>query len=183
MTQPPPPESPVRLPFAIMTALALVLIAIAVAWPSRNGGGSGGPVARRGGTTAAGGRAATPQTVSTAAPVAVDAITAAPARYLGRTVTVAGVVARIAGPRELVLRGEDAIQRGRSGPNRLLVVVATHVPDVPGRADDRRIVAGDPIVLGGRVANLRTLRSSVAPRVGYHGVPTLVATRIGVARG
>lgn len=96
--------------------------------------------------------------------------------------TVAGVVGRIEGPRTITVYGEDAIQNGRSGPNRLRVILATPIPDVPGRPDDARLKTGDPIELSGTFSNLRTLTGGKSSsKIGYQGAPTLVARQIGIA--
>jgi len=117
-----------------------------------------------------------------------SALTERPTQFLGQHVTVAGVVDRITGPRTLTVRGDDAIQRGASGPNRIRVVLATPVPDVPGRNDNNRLKPGDPIQISGTFRNLIAIHSRGAAqngrgaRVGYQGQPTLVAQNIGIAR-
>jgi hypothetical protein len=117
-----------------------------------------------------------------------SALTETPTQFLGQQVTVAGVVDKITGPRTLTVRGDDAIQRGASGPNRIRVVLATAVPDVPGRNDNNRLKPGDPIQVSGTFRNLIAIHSrGVASngrgvRVGYQGAPTVIAQNIGIAR-
>ena len=59
------------------------------------------------------------------------------------------------------------------------------MPDVPGRNDNNRLQAGDPVQVAGTFTNYVALGNRLgksANGVGYQGVPTLIATRIGVAR-
>jgi hypothetical protein len=115
--------------------------------------------------------------------VGVSGLVDAPSRYFGQTVTTAGVVGRILGPRTFTLKGEDALQSS-SQPNEILVVLTGQVPDVPGRGDNNRLRAGDPVQVTGPFQNYVSIAGDglqSSSLVGYQGTPTIVASNIAIA--
>ena len=78
--------------------------------------------------------------------VTVDDITDNPARYLGQTVTTAGEVDEILGPRAFTIGGDDFI-----GEDELLVVGANQLPAIQGRPGAEQLAENDVVTVRGTV--------------------------------